>query len=178
MYRSFVIDSSQAQTSKEGTRALLREVDQRLTGANDPTDAATGLVALSGLVQGLYAHISQRHDLTPVQAKLLCILAEGPRGMADLAQCFGVEKAALTGLVDRAERRGLVKRMPVHGDRRALRVTLTEVGRRSASAFHGDVTAELEHLLSPLTPRERDHFREAMAAIIAQCRARALADNR
>jgi DNA-binding MarR family transcriptional regulator len=179
MYRSFVIDSSQAQTSKEGTRRRLSEVDQRHTGPYDATaDAATGLVALSGLVQGLYAHISQRHDLTPVQAKLLCILADGPRGMADLAQCFGVEKAALTGLVDRAERRGLVKRMPVHGDRRALHVTLTEAGRRSASAFHGDVTMELERLLSPLPPKDREHFREAMAAIIAECRARAVSDNR
>jgi DNA-binding MarR family transcriptional regulator len=168
-----VIDSSQAQTLKRGTRGRPSEVDQRHTGANDATaDATTALVALSGLVHGLYARISQRHNLTPVQAKLLCILAEGQRGMADLAQCFGVEKAALTGLVDRAERRGLVKRMPVHGDRRALHVTLTDVGRRSASAFHGEVTAELEQLLSPLTPRERDNFREAMAAIIAECRAR------
>jgi DNA-binding MarR family transcriptional regulator len=168
-----VIDSPQAQTLVEGTRARLSEVDQRDTSANDATaDAAIGLLALSSLVQGLYAHISQRHDLTPVQAKLLCILAGGQKRMADLAQCFGVEKAALTGLVDRAERRGLVKRMPVHGDRRALHITLTDVGRRAASAFHGEVTAELEQLLSPLTPRECDNFREAMAAIIAECRVR------
>jgi DNA-binding MarR family transcriptional regulator len=32
--------------------------------------------------------------------------------MGDLAQCFGVEKAALTGLVDRVERRGLATRSP------------------------------------------------------------------
>ena len=100
-----------------------------------PADAATGLVQLSALVQGLYARISQRHDLTPVQAKLLCILAEGPRGMAELAHCFGVEKAALTGLVDRVERRGLAKRTPVHGDRRALHVTLTDAGHRASASL-------------------------------------------
>jgi DNA-binding MarR family transcriptional regulator len=138
--------------------------------AKDPApDAATGLVQLSGLVQGLYARISQRHDLTPVQAKLLCILAEGPRGMAELAHCFGVEKAALTGLVDRVERRGLAKRMPVRGDRRALHVALTEAGHRSATAFHDEVTAELEHLLSSLSKREREQFRQAIAVIIAAC---------
>jgi DNA-binding MarR family transcriptional regulator len=148
--------------------------------AKDPApDAATGLVQLSGLVQGLYARISQRHDLTPVQARLLCILAEGPRGMAELAHCFGVEKAALTGLVDRVERRGLAKRMPVRGDRRALHVALTEAGHRSATAFHDEVTAELEHLLSSLSQREREQFRQAMAVIIAVCgvqHARILAD--
>ena len=94
--------------------------------------------------------------------------------MADLAQCFGVEKAALTGLVDRVERRGLAKRTPVEGDRRALHVTLTAAGQRAATAFHGEVTGELEHLLSPLAPHDREHFRRAMAAIIAQCRVQAL----
>ena len=45
--------------------------------------------------------------------------ASQPR-MAELAHCFGVEKAVLTGLMDRAERRGLAQRSPVPGDRRAL----------------------------------------------------------
>jgi DNA-binding MarR family transcriptional regulator len=129
-------------------------------------------------VQNLYARISQRPDLTPVQAKLLCILAEGPRGMAQLARCFGVEKAALTGLVDRVERRGLAKRTPVPGDRRALHVTLTDAGDRAATAFHAEVTAELGNLLSPLTPHDREHFGRATAAIIEGCRARFRPDTR
>jgi DNA-binding MarR family transcriptional regulator len=170
LYNSSVNDSPQATV-------LNQAGEQRRTShgqhdiADDPSaDAATGLIQLSGLVQGLYARISQRHDLTPVQAKLLCIVADHPRGMAELAQCFGVEKAALTGLVDRVERRGLAKRMPVHGDRRALHVTLTDAGQRAAAAFHGEVTAELERLLASLSPPDREHFQQAMAAIIAGCR--------
>jgi DNA-binding MarR family transcriptional regulator len=85
--------------------------------------------------------------------------------MTELARCCGVEKAALTGLVDRAERRGLAERAPVPGDRRALRVTLTDAGRRSAAAFHAEVTAELRQLLSPLAPQDREEFRTAMAKI-------------
>ena len=153
MYRSFVMDGAQVREGAEDAIA-------------DPT---TRLLQLSGLVQGLYARISQRHDLTPVQARLLCILVAGPRGMAELAHCFGVEKAALTGLVDRVERRGLAKRTPVRGDRRALQVTLTEGGHQSATAFHDEVTAELEQLLSSLAPRDREQFGQAMAAIIAAC---------
>jgi DNA-binding MarR family transcriptional regulator len=126
---------------------------------------ADRLVQLSRLVQGAFARIADRHHLTPVQARLLCVLAQGPRGMTDLARCCGVEKAALTGLVDRAERRGLAERAPVPGDRRALRVTLTDAGRRSAAAFHAEVTAELTALLSPLTSQDREQFRKAMATI-------------
>jgi DNA-binding MarR family transcriptional regulator len=143
----------------------------RPTGGQPPgtremqPDDADGLVQLSRLVQGAFARTADRHDLTPVQARLLCVLAQGPRGMTDLARCCGVEKAALTGLVDRAERRGLARRAPVPGDRRALRVTLTDAGRRSAAAFHAEVTAELSQLLVPLAPQDREQFRTAMAKI-------------
>jgi DNA-binding MarR family transcriptional regulator len=138
-----------------------------LVAAHEETelDDADGLVQLSRLVQGAFTRIADRHDLTPVQARLLCVLAQGPRGMTELARCCGVEKAALTGLVDRAERRGLAERVPVPGDRRALRVTLTDAGRRSAAAFRAEVTAELRQLLSPLAPQDREQFRTAMAKI-------------
>lgn len=128
-------------------------------------DDAFALIELSALVQDVFARVAQRHDLTPVQARLLCALVEGPRGMAELARGFSVEKAALTGLVDRAERRGLATRMPVPGDRRALRVTLTDAGRRSARAFHAEVVAELAHLMSPLPAHHRKQFQVAMATI-------------
>jgi DNA-binding MarR family transcriptional regulator len=135
-------------------------------------DAADGLIQLCRLVQGIQARISERHDLTPVQARLICVLAFGPRGMAELAQCFGVEKATLTGLVDRAEQRGLVRRSPVPGDRRALHVTLTETGRRAATAFHAEATEELNDLLSTLPLRDQEHFRRSLAKIIAGRQAR------
>ena len=139
---------------------------------DDPeVDATAGLVQLTGLVQGMYARVSERHDLTPVQARLLCVLLAGPRGMAELAQCFGVERAALTGLMDRAERRGLAQRSAVPGDRRALQVTLTDAGREAAVAFHAEVSAELGRLVAPLAPADRDQFRGTMAEIITACRA-------
>jgi DNA-binding MarR family transcriptional regulator len=134
-------------------------------GEETQLDDADGLVQLARLVQGAFARIADRHHLTPVQGRLLCVLALGPRGMTELARCCGVEKTALTGLVDRAERRGLAERTPVPGDRRALRVTLTAAGRRSAAAFHAEVTAELNQLLSPLAPHDREQFQTAMAKI-------------
>ena len=131
-----------------------------------PADDAQDLINLAGFIQGAFGRVAEAHDLTPMQARLLCILVNGPRGMADLARQFGVEKAALTGLVDRAERRGLVRRAAVPGDRRAVHVTLTLDGHRSATEFHAAVTAELNQLLAPLAPAQLDHFRAAMSAIV------------
>jgi DNA-binding MarR family transcriptional regulator len=128
-------------------------------------DVADELIELSRAVQGIHAHVAERHGLTPIQAKLLFVLMIGPRIMGSLAATFGVEKAALTGLVDRAERRGLVKRSPVPGDRRALLVSLTDEGARAATAFYDDAHEELNGLLSPLAPHEREQFREMLARI-------------
>ncbi|MFI5889989.1 MarR family winged helix-turn-helix transcriptional regulator [Actinoplanes sp. NPDC051513] len=128
-------------------------------------DDAAALIQLSGLVQETFARVADRHDLTPVQARLLCVLGDQPRGMAELARIFGVGKANLTGLVDRAAQRGLVERAPVPGDRRAFHVVLTDEGRRSAGAFHDDVTGELAGFLAALTPGARSDFRAAAITV-------------
>lgn len=132
-------------------------------------DVGTGLIRLSGLVQGIYARVSERHELTPVQAKLLCVLIERPWGMADLARLFGVEKAALTGLMDRVERSGLAQRSAVPGDRRALQVTLTPAGREAAMSFHRAMGEELDRLVSWLEPGDRAKFERTMSEILARC---------
>ncbi len=130
---------------------------------------SAGLLRLSFLVQGVFARSSDRHDLTPVQARLLCLLADRPRGMVELAGLLGVEKAAITGLVDRVERRGLAERTVVPGDRRAWRVAVTEPGRRAAAAFHGEVSAELDKIAAALPLAERERFGRSLARIIDAC---------
>ena len=129
-------------------------------------DLATGLVRLSHLVQGVFARVSDRHDLTPAQARILCILAERPKGMAELAGLLGVEKAGLTGLVDRVEHRSLVERRAVPGDRRAWQVTLTGIGRQAAVTVHNEVCAELGEIVGELPPGEPERLRRILARVI------------
>jgi DNA-binding MarR family transcriptional regulator len=154
--------TASAQGGPAGSGAAAAETPP--AEADQLTDA-TGLIQLSRLVQAAFARVADRHELTPMQARLLCVLAGSPCGMAGLAREFGVEKAALTGLVDRAERRGLVERRAVPGDRRAVSVTLTPAGVRTAGEFHAAVTAELGQLTAPLTAEGRASFRVALATI-------------
>ncbi len=141
--------------------------DLGLPGPARPVvDIPSGLVQLSHLVQGVQTRVAVRHDLTPVQARLLCLLLEGPRGMADVAQTLRVEKAALTGLMDRVERRGLAHRSATPGDRRSLQVRLTDLGRGTARAFQLEATAELAQLTDSLAPEGRDQFLTALVEIV------------
>lgn len=128
---------------------------------------ADGLIRLSVLTHSVFARVAERHGLPTAQARLLCVLAGGSRGMSELAGLLGIEKAALTGLADRAERRGLIARTAVPGDRRALSVALTPGGRDAASAFHRELSAELARLTDALPPAERDRFCRSLARITA-----------
>src|SRR6185369_404176 len=120
---------------------------------------ADGLIRLSGMTQAVFARTAERHGLPAAQARLLCMLATGPRRMSELAGLLGIERAALTGLADRAERRGLVARTAVPDDRRAVSVALTPEGREVAGAFYRDVSTSLGELTDVLPPDERERFR-------------------
>jgi len=128
---------------------------------------ADGLIRLSVLTQSAFARVAERHGLPAAQARLLCVLTGGARGMSELACLLGIEKAALTGLADRAERRGMITRTAVPGDRRALSVALTPDGRAAATAFHRELSAELARLTDVLPPAERARFCRSLARVAA-----------
>ena len=53
--------------------------------------------------------------------------------MQELARLLDSDKSSVTGLVDRAEKRALVQRMPSTDDHRVIRVSLTSSGRESSN---------------------------------------------
>jgi DNA-binding MarR family transcriptional regulator len=127
------------------------------------TGLATGLIRLARVVQEVFARKSAEHGLTATQARLLCVLSEGPRGMGELASILGVEKTAMTGLVDRIELHSLVERTAVPGDRRACRVRLTARGQKVASAVHEAICHDVEALATGLpTARRRQLARSLL----------------
>jgi DNA-binding MarR family transcriptional regulator len=104
------------------------------------------------------------HDLSIVQTRLLGIPRDRKPTITSWARFLGLDKSSVTGLVDRAERRGLVARVPSTRDRWAVLVSLTDDGRslvaQAAARFEADVLALLSHLQS----RERETLSESSAA--------------
>jgi DNA-binding MarR family transcriptional regulator len=74
--------------------------------------------------------ISQEFDLAPQQAIALRILGAGARPMGELAKILFCDSSNITGITDRLEERGLVRREPSPGDRRVKLLVLTEEGER------------------------------------------------
>jgi DNA-binding MarR family transcriptional regulator len=132
----------------------------------------TALVRLAHLVQQVFAEVAKEHDLTPQQAQLLCLLTGGPVGMTELTRSLHLEKSSLTGLVDRAEKRGLVARVRDEHDRRACRIALTPEGERLGGLAHEGVAGRLEELAGELPHDHRDLVAAAIGGILAEHAAR------
>ncbi len=128
------------------------------------------LVWLSVLVQRRYAQICADHDLTSVQATLLCVIKDQPQGMGELARQLGVAKNALSGLVDRIERRGLVQRETLQRDRRAVTLSTTALGKEIVSALYADVADRMPDSAGALPADERRRLADSIARITAPIR--------
>jgi MarR family transcriptional regulator, lower aerobic nicotinate degradation pathway regulator len=125
-----------------------------------------GLAQLSFVIQGMLERRAAGHDLSLAQVRLLGVLRDRTPTMHELARLLGLDKSSTTGLVDRAERRGLVVRVPSATDRRSVRVGLTDDGRslvsRAAVGFEADVSA----MLGLLTPRDRETLSRVISRLL------------
>jgi DNA-binding MarR family transcriptional regulator len=116
-----------------------------------PADTALidALAQVSFTVIALLSRAAAEHDLSLTQLRALAILRDHEPTMAGLADTLGLERSSVSGLIDRAVRRGLVRREASATDGRAVKVTFTPEGERLAAT----ITAEIADLIAPLTAR-------------------------
>ena len=97
-------------------------------------------LALRTRINTLFADAGLR--ITLPQATVLFLLTEKDcRMMSELGRIIGVDNSAMTGLVDRLEKAGFVRREAKQEDRRALLIRITPEGRekavKAAKIIHG-----------------------------------------
>jgi DNA-binding MarR family transcriptional regulator len=140
-----------------------------------PGEADLGLVdalaQLSFAVQGSLGRIAAAHDLSIVQVRLLGILRDRRPTIKELASFLALDKSSVTGLVDRAQDRGLVRRSASTLDRRSVQVAITAAGQALADRATAAFEAELGALVADLTPGQRSRL-SATASLVVLADAR------
>jgi len=111
------------------------------------TEMIDSLVLTSFTVIALLSRVAAEHDLSLTQMRVLAILRDHEPTMAELAAYLGLERSSVSGLIDRAVKRGLVRRDPSRDDGRAVRLSLTPDGRHLARLGAEEVAA----LMAPMT---------------------------
>lgn len=104
----------------------------------------------------------------PKALLLLEIPPDNGRAPGFLANRLNLENSSMTGLLDRAEKNGLILRQPNPNDRRGFLISLTPEGVKARATIKS-LVEELDSILqSELSPAEIKIFRRAISIINKQ----------
>jgi DNA-binding MarR family transcriptional regulator len=107
-------------------------------------------------------------EVTLTQYRTLVVVASrGAHSLAGLAEAVGVTPATATRMCDRLVRKGLIRRREERGDRRLLRVVLTEKGRTLVDTVTDRRRREIEHMMGEIPPEEQAVLIEALGRLAA-----------
>ena len=126
-------------------------------------------------MQSVLQRLAAEEGVSLVQMRLLGVLRDREPPMKELANLLGLDKSSTSGLVERAERRGLVTRSLSSRDRRSVLVSLTDDARTRAAEVAQRFSDEISTMLARLPARERDELsRLASSFVVAQASERGI----
>jgi DNA-binding MarR family transcriptional regulator len=106
-------------------------------------------------------------DLSQAEAQILASLhAHRSSTINDLHATFGHRRSTLTSVLDRLERRGLIKRSVNDGDRRVVQVALTTTGKRLALRAYTLLSDAESHVRKRFSAAEIDAFCKVSEAFV------------
>jgi MarR family transcriptional regulator, lower aerobic nicotinate degradation pathway regulator len=124
------------------------------------------LVQVSFAVQLVLTRVAAQNDLSLTQLRLLGILRDRTPTMAAIAAFLELDRSSVSGLIDRAERRGLVARRTSEKDARVTLVEATPAGFAVCARIVRAVSDELDELLKTSSAAERRGI-ERLASSVA-----------
>jgi DNA-binding MarR family transcriptional regulator len=99
--------------------------------------------------------ISREYGLTgPQSAVMRTLFKQGPLSSATLSRMLYVTPSNITGIIDRLEKKGFVKRVQTKEDRRVALIELTKSGYKQSSELSDPMEKKLIKALSDLEPEQ------------------------
>lgn len=134
--------------------------------ATPDTTAFGGLIhAASGTLLTLGDRVLAPLSVTSTQWKVLTLLARsGPTRMAQLTEALLIDQGAVSRLVSRLERRGLIARKPDPDDARAFVVALSARGQTVHAQCEQLVSGVMRRLVDRLPSADQRALARALAA--------------
>ena len=140
--------------------------DQKGGAAGESAELIDALAQTAFATMGGLTKIASDNDLSLTQLRVLAILRDRRLRMTDLVAYLGLEKSTLTGLIARAEARGLVTRAPNPDDKRAVDVMLSDQGRVLAAQLAEDLAKYLDPLVQSLDASEQSALRDLLTTAL------------
>ena len=106
-------------------------------------------------------------SLSPAQGEVIAVIAEYPGlGITEIAQRMHTSTSAATQVVDALVAAGILTREVSAADRRAVKVLLSEEGKKTLAQFEATAIKDMEQFLSPLSTEELATLRDLHRKLI------------
>jgi DNA-binding MarR family transcriptional regulator len=114
--------------------------------------------------------LSAENDVSLTQLRVLAILRDRRLTMNALGEYLGLGKSTMSGLVERAEKRGLLARAPNAEDGRVVDVFLGRTGVAFAKRLSSEIQQALAPMIGVLTAVEQQRLRVLLERMLVSKR--------
>jgi DNA-binding MarR family transcriptional regulator len=109
------------------------------------------------------AEDAEREGLTGPQVSIMaCLVGRGPSTLTEVSRTLGMNHSTASGIVDRLQARGLVRRAPDPADRRRTRIVVTDKVARYVRELQQGPSGRLAAALGSVSPAERRAIRKGL----------------
>ena len=135
-------------------------------GVSEVDSLIDALAQTAFVITAVLSRIAAEHDLSLTQLRMLGILRDRRLRISDLADFLGLEKSTLSGLVDRASKRGLLDRAANPEDGRAVDVLLSARGIELAERVGAQVAESLRPMTGVLGAQDQRRLQQLLDSML------------
>lgn len=127
------------------------------------TSLEQAFISLHQLLRQQAAYIQKTYQISHLEMDLInYVESHGPQKMKDISDHFHVKLSTLTSIIDKAERKRILKRVASKEDRRVVYLDITKKGKNIHAEFQAYLHQATEKISQTL---EADTFSEFAAGI-------------
>lgn len=128
------------------------------------------LTRLGRLVEAFLDRVPGAGELAPTDVAALLLLerrAPEPATPSEIGQAVLRSSAAITAVLDRLEKRGLIRRIANRSDRRSVHIELTHAGHQRARSHVRDSMRAQDEILFRLAETDRKRIETSLRVLLA-----------
>ncbi len=128
--------------------SLDKEIKQKINSASH--EAVLNIVYTANYLQKISGRFFRRFDITEAQYNVMVIIKLEKRKLTqvEISERMVSSRANVTSLIDKLQKKGYVRRLPVEGDRRVYQVQLTAKGIKKINEVEPEYVKTIEKIMA------------------------------
>lgn len=124
------------------------------------------LTKAQNTVFGYFKEKLAKYGVTPVQYALLkCLWDSGDQSPTQLSASLSLDSSTVTGIIDRMEKKDLIRRVQSDTDRRAILISLLPAGKALQKDVEHTISETNEEIMNGINKKDVATFLDVMGKI-------------